>query len=200
MFDFILLLASKSTSRQFLLEQAKIPFKVIEQNADESEIDWTLPSQELAVGIALHKMKHAVLPQGKEGEVIYVLTADTVTQDMRGVNHGKPLDKAHAVSMIKDMADGTYVSTAFCLEKKVYANGRWMTQRQVVEAVTAQCKFIVPCRWIESYLNNVSPEVSGAISIEEYGMQFLKDVNGSYSTIIGLPMFELREALEELSK
>ncbi len=42
------------------------------------------------------------------------------------------------------------------------------------------------------------PGASGAVAIEDYGAQFLKTVDGSHSAIIGLPLFELREALDEL--
>jgi predicted house-cleaning NTP pyrophosphatase (Maf/HAM1 superfamily) len=38
----------------------------------------------------------------------------------------------------------------------------------------------------------------GAGRIEDFGENFLKSVNGSYTTILGLPMFELRRALKEI--
>ena len=41
-------------------------------------------------------------------------------------------------------------------------------------------------------------QASNAIAIEGCGGQFLQWVRGSYTTIVGLPMFELREALEEI--
>lgn len=39
---------------------------------------------------------------------------------------------------------------------------------------------------------------AGALFVEGFGAQFVKEVNGSYSAIIGLPMFEVREALEQI--
>ena len=59
--------------------------------------------------------------------------------------------------------------------------------------------FEVPEEWIDIYLEkSVGLRASGAIAIEDFGEQFLKSVSGSYSAIVGLPMFELREALSQL--
>ncbi|MCX5922118.1 MAG: Maf family protein [Candidatus Dependentiae bacterium] len=44
----------------------------------------------------------------------------------------------------------------------------------------------------------IALEAAHTIAIEEFGAQFLKVIHGSYLTIVGLPLFELREALEEL--
>ena len=57
----------------------------------------------------------------------------------------------------------------------------------------------MPDNWIDIYLEKTPYlDVSGGMAIEKYGNQFLKTVQGSYSTIIGLPLFEVREALEKL--
>ena len=58
----------------------------------------------------------------------------------------------------------------------------------------------MPDVWIEKYLNSFEryDQVSGGISVEGYGAQFLQTVDGSYSAILGLPMYELRLALEKL--
>jgi predicted house-cleaning NTP pyrophosphatase (Maf/HAM1 superfamily) len=37
--------------------------------------------------------------------------------------------------------------------------------------------------------------VSGALAIEGFGEQFVREVSGSYSAILGLPMYQLRKAL-----
>ena len=54
----LLLLASKSQSRQKLLEESKIQFRLIEQNLDESKFDFSLPLQKLVETIATQKMDH----------------------------------------------------------------------------------------------------------------------------------------------
>lgn len=196
----ILYVGTKSASRRMLLDEAKIPYVLVSQDADESVCDVAPDLESMVTAIALQKMNHVVLPKGKEGDVCFVLTADTLSQDARGAIAGKPENKDDAIAMIKAARDGVYTGTAFCLERKKWVNNSWHCEEQIIEYVTSQCVFDVPDEWIENYLQN-SParNASGAITIEDYGMQFLKSVNGSYSAIIGLPMVELRQALQKLN-
>lgn len=195
-----LLLGSKSYSRKMLLTQAQIPFTLLEQNADETRCDWKLPLPLLVAQIALLKMGHVIIPDGKnEGQICFVLTADTMSQDSNGVIHGKPVDRVDAIAKIKAAAHGNYLCTAFCLDKRIWKSGRWQLQKRIQEVVAAEYLFIIPDQWIDRYLQkSIALQTSGAIAIEEFGVQFLKTVQGSYSTIVGLPMFELRQALEQV--
>lgn len=194
-----ILLASQSPSRAKLLEQSKIPFKIISQTADESASDSSLPLQELVKSIAAAKMAHVQMPvDGNEGEAAFVLTADTLCKDQDNKVHGKPIDKADAIAKLKALDKGT-VCTAFCLEKKVWIKKSWQTEQRVLQSVCATYEFHIPNHRIETYLQQIPYlQISGAIDIEGYGAQFLKVIDGSYSTVIGLPLFELREALEKI--
>lgn len=195
----ILLLASKSESRQQLLQEAKIPFKVIKQEAKEEECDWGLPLVQLVESIALHKMNDITLDKGKEGERCFVLTADTLSQLPDGTLQGKPTDREDAIAKIKAARTGSRLATAFCLDRKIFEQGEWKMDRRIVHVVTADYFFDVPDHWIDRYLEHSRGFVaSNAIAVEDYGAQFFKQMSGSYSTIVGLPMFELREALDQL--
>lgn len=197
--NHILYLASQSPSRQQLLKEAKIPFKLLSQSADEQACDWGLPLDRLVATIALHKMNHVLLPAGKQEDIIFVLTADTLSQDKNGAIQGKPKNTADAIEKIKNAREGTRLCTAFYLDKKQFRNGAWQLIQREHHVIAAEYHFIVPDAWIERYIQNtISLEVSNAIAVELYGTQFLKDVRGSYSTIVGLPMFEVRESLEKL--
>lgn len=195
-----LLLASQSYSRALLLQKAKIPFTVIGQTADEHQCDWGLPLEELVLSIAQYKMQHARLPVCQEGDTVFVLTADTLTQDRAGVVYGKPANYQAAVDTIKALQAGSRVSTAFCLEKKQFMQGVWQVIDLRQEVVSADCLFDIPDRWIDTYLQTepLALKAAGSMVIEEYGLQFLKTINGSYSTIMGLPLCEVRQALETL--
>ncbi len=194
-----LLLGSKSPSRQMLLRQAGIGFTCVEQDADETQCDYALPLEQLVAAIALHKMEHVVLPDGNdEGEVCFVLTADTLSQDLDGTVHGKPVDRTDAISKIKSARKGSRLCSAFCLDRKVWQGDEWRIEKRITKQVAAEYLFYVPDNWIDAYFDNsIGLQTANAIAIEGYGEQFLKYVHGSYSTIVGLPMFELREALEE---
>lgn len=191
---------SKSQPRRMLLDESHIPYITVEQHADESQCDWGLPLPQLVLSIAIYKMQHVMLPDGtSEGDVCFVLTADTMSHDKTGKIHGKPVDRADAVAKIKATREGSFLCTAFCLDKKVWRSGKWEIEERVADVVSAEFSFIIPDEWIDTYLEKVPfLDVSGGIAVERYGNQFLKTVRGSYSTIIGLPLFELRQALEKL--
>jgi len=200
MMNNTLYFGSKSASRKMLLHESKIPFVVVEQNADESQCDWGLPLPQLVASIARHKMDHVVLADGKgDGDICFVLTADTMSHDSRGVIHGKPVDRDDAIAKIKATRNGSYLCTAFCLDKKIWKNGQWLIKERIEEVVSAEFVFFIPDNWLEIYIQNTPIlNVSGGIAVEGFGNQFLRDVRGSYSTIIGLPLFEVRCALERL--
>ncbi|HLJ31540.1 MAG TPA: Maf family protein [Candidatus Babeliales bacterium] len=196
----ILYFGSKSQSRKMLLEESQIPFVVVDQNADETVCDWGLPLPQLVLSIALYKMQHVILPDGKhEGDICFVLTADTMSHDKMGVVHGKPVDRDDAIAKIKASAAGSFLCTAFCVDRKVWKQNAWVIEERIADVVSAEFIFLVPENWIDIYLAKTPYlDVSGGMAIEKYGNQFLKTVTGSYSTIIGLPLFEVREALEKL--
>lgn len=194
-----LLLGSSSKSRQMLLKEALIPFTVIGHTADEDEVDKSLPFDALLQAIARYKMEHVTLPKGTEGQTIFILTADSMGIDSEGVVHGKPKDREDAIRKIKALEKESVTATAFCLERKSFKNGEWVLDKRIEKYVQARYKFTVPQHWIDRYLEHSWAMIaSGAIAIELYGTQFLEWVDGSHSVIVGLPMYELREALEEI--
>ena len=196
----ILYIGSKSQPRKMLLEEAKIPFIVVEQDANETQCDWSLPLAQLVLSIALYKMQHVILPLGKtEGEICFVLTADTMSHDKTGKINGKPVDREDAIEKIKAARAGSFLCTAFCLDKKIWRNGVWEIEERIADIVFAEFLYVVDDEWIDYYLEHTPYlDVSGAIAVEKFGNQFLKSVHGSYSTIIGLPLFEIRQALDRL--
>lgn len=194
-----LLLASKSPSRKMLLQEAGIPFEVIGQQADESACDWGMPLQQLVEKLAVLKMEHAIMPPGSEGDVRFVLTADTLSLDCEGTIHGKPIDRDDAIAKIKSLRKGGTCGTGFCIDKKVFKDGKWETQKRIIGFAKADHVFDVPDHWIERYVDSGQGEgASGGIRIEGEGAQFLKSLDGSYTAVVGLPIYEVRQALDEL--
>lgn len=194
----ILYLGSSSQSRQMLLREAHLPFTLVSQSADESQCDWGLSLRKVVESIALYKMKHVILPEGHEGDICFVLTADTLTESAAGKLEGKPIDRADAVAKLKASRESVRTGTAFCLERRVHKNGAWQLEQQILKYVDAVYVFNVPDDAIDFYLDNAPFVGSGAIAIEGFGNQFLEKMDGSYSAVVGLPMYELRESLNEL--
>ncbi len=195
----VLRLASKSPSRRLLLETAKIPHILIEQDADEKNCDWSKPIEEVVLSIAKHKMNHVVLENGLfENELLFVLTADTLCLDPTGAILGKPIDRDDAIRMIKQSRGKNIVSSAFCLSKKRWNGKFWETIIQKEQVVSTELFFDVPDAYIAWYLDNtIAEQCAGAMQVEN-AQAFLQKVHGSYSCIVGLPLFEVRCALQEL--
>jgi septum formation protein len=194
-----LYLGSKSQTRQRILNEANIDFILVDQDADEAKCDWGLPLKQLVESIAVYKMQHVCLPEGKENEVCFVLTADTLAQDLDETIQGKPINRDDAIKKIISARSGSRLATAFCLEKRIFISGQWETQDRTIECVETRYIFDIPDQFIDEYLKQtIALKVAGGMYIEEYGCQFLKLVDGSYSTILGLPMYELRIVLQKL--
>lgn len=195
----VLYLASSSFVRQKLLQEALIPFNAVGHTADEEDVDKALPFKELMAVIARKKMDHAVLPQGHEEQEIFVLAVDSLVCDSQGMIQGKPKSREDAIIKIKKYNEPSIAGTAFCLDKKIWKAECWHTIGRVEQVVQARYKFSVPDHWIERYLDySLAMSAAGAAAGELYGAQFLEWIDGSYSGIVGLPMFELRQALEHL--
>tara|TARA_B100000674_G_C37822158_1_gene906351 strand:- start:358 stop:969 length:612 start_codon:yes stop_codon:yes gene_type:complete len=196
---YTLYLASSSFSRKRLLELSDIPFSLITQDADESTCSLEQPLESLVQELAELKMDHVALPQGQEGQIAYFLTADTLTMDPQSQLYGKPVDRHDAIRMLQACREGAIVGTAFCLERKLFKDGQWRKQERIVGYDRAWCVVDIPDAFLDFYLDRVPfTDVSGGITIEGFGEQFVKEVNGCYSAILGLPMYKLRDALYKL--
>jgi septum formation protein len=198
-----LLLASQSASRRRLLDIAQIPYLLYTHAIDErAACSWQLPIDELVISLARHKMgaisyANIAVP---ENHVLFVLTADTLTQDVHGVIHGKPTSYEEARRMLHVFRNNqARIATGFRIERRIWREGAWNIDKFHEEAVEGTCLFSVPEHSVDEYLNKV-PALScaGGMEIEGYGMQFVKYTTGSYSAIMGLPLFEVRQALFSL--
>ena len=196
----MLVLASQSAIRQALLDQAGISYVLTSHTADERIISWDQPLADLVSYISQHKIEYVLMPRTQIlYQYSYIVTADTLTQDMQGTIYGKPQDYADALSMIKALRAGSTVATAFTLEKREYKNNSWITQERVTRVITATCVVHVPDSCIDSYILHASAlQAAGALVIDGYGAQFTQKITGSYTGILGLPLYELRQALEQL--
>lgn len=197
-------LASASLSRKKLLTDAGIPFVVIEHDANEDLCDKAQPLHELVQQVALLKMAHVRMPV--KGTKAFVLTADTLCLDVHGCVQGKPVNYEHACAMIRAFRDGVAsTGTGFCIEYREHDGFCWHTQRQIVGYACAEYVINIPDDQINTYFAKLKDQdglvylnLAGAFSITGYGAQFLKELNGSYSTIVGLPMYQVRQALDEI--
>ncbi|MDF3054428.1 MAG: yhdE [Gammaproteobacteria bacterium] len=200
----ILHLGSQSSARQRLLEFAKIRYALLTHASDEM-VDHTQGSFEQNVlAIAKHKMETLILPSRASvaSDKLFTLTADTLVRSTQtGKVLGKPNDRAHAIEMLQaERESPVEVVTGCCLEKFRYHNDRWEQQDAIHWATGAIVEFYVEAESVDQYLSTFPfiLQCSGAGMVEDHGLSYLKSVNGSYTAVIGLPLYELRQALKQL--
>jgi septum formation protein len=199
----VLYVASQSPIRHQLLREAQIPFKVITQEIDEEAHGISPVVDERVVQIAQAKMNHVVVPAGTfEGELCWLLTADSLVQGGSGEIVGKPSSREHAVQMLKMLrAHPCRVVTGFCCERRRWDGAQWILEKAHCQAVGASVTVHISDFWIDRYLDKhpYALQTAGVLVVEGYGAQFVQSITGSYTAVMGLPLYELRESLESLA-
>jgi septum formation protein len=182
--DKKIILASRSPRRQFLLTEAGIDFIVKPVDIHEDHTI-NLPVHEIAQHIAEQKAKQ--FPYLKEKEI--VIAADT-TVIFEDYILGKPSDRYEAVKMLSLLSGNTHhVTSGVCIK------GR----HQMIsfsDTTLVQFKELTE-REISYYIDNFEPyDKAGGYGIQEWiGMIGITKIEGSYFTVMGLPMHKLYESL-----
>lgn len=135
----------------------------------------------------------------------WVLTADTLGANSQGEICRKPVDRTDAIQMLKSYRDGAMTATGYCIDRRRwnFNTNSWELDQRITGVASASYKFNVPDNCVDNYLDAAFSgisylDVSGAVEIERYGVQYLGDIQGSYTAIVGLPMYEVRDSLAKL--
>lgn len=183
-----LILASASPRRQELLSSAGISFEVLPSEVDEGFQEGE-PPEEYVVRLARRKATKA----GERHKDRWVLAADTVVV-IDGRILGKPGDRQEAKEMLGVLSDQEHrVITGFCLLRGDSGKSREGT-------VTTRVRFKrLSSREIEWYLDTGEPfDKAGAYAIQGKAAFMVKEIRGSYTNVVGLPLTEVIEALQEM--
>ncbi|MFA5075422.1 MAG: Maf family protein [Candidatus Babeliales bacterium] len=201
----ILYLGSKSSSRRKLIELADIKYILLEHESDECGVDLEKSFSAYVLSIAKHKMEKLILPDTKNfknKDHIFVLTADTL---VRTINSKHVLTKPENLFDAKRMLallreEQAKIATACCIEKKILQNNIWITEKQDCFVSFSIVDFCVPEDYVDLYFQKEphALNAAGSAVIENYGLNFLKSINGSFTGILGLPLFEVRQVLQKL--
>ncbi len=198
-----LYLASTSAGRKQLLDEAKIEYQLLKLNPHEETCEPKNSFEETVMGIAQEKMKFIILPPvEKEGTKIAVLTADTLVRTQKSHTIlGKPGDRqtlAKYLQLLRD-EDGQVV-TGCCLRLYESQKGDWSVTKQSDWYSSTTFGYKVAENMIASYFENVpfALNVASGATIEGFGAQFVSYINGSYTNVIGLPIYELKLELGKI--
>lgn len=182
-------LASASPRRRELLDQISIAYTVIKPDVDESRLDDVDPqayTQRIAVAKAFY-VNQVVSEQ--QLTVHPIISADTaVVYDHQIL--GKPRNTGDAMSMLNLLSGNTHlVYSSICLLAE--------QNPQVITQVSKVTFKQLSKQEIKEYCDSGEPaDKAGAYGIQGLGAKFVKHLNGSYSGVMGLPLYELTCLLE----
>jgi len=175
-----IVLASASPRRSELLSQVGIRFSVhvtdIDESlrADEKPADYVkrLAAEKATAGLALSQ------------DSVSVLGADTVVLlDERIL--GKPADRSEAADMLRLMSNRDH------LVLSAVALAQVKTQPDVVLNTTRVTFAELPEAFIQWYCSTDEPlDKAGAYAIQGRASRFVSRLEGSYSGVMGLPLYE----------
>jgi septum formation protein len=183
-------LASASPRRQELLTQLGVRFEVVPAAVDESpladeggaDLVCRLAAAKARAGVAA---RPAAQGRAAKGAVVAADTAVGLGREL----FGKPAGEADAARILARLSGRTHsVWTAVAV-----ADG----QRERVELSHSEVTFraLTPDE-ITAYWRTGEPaDKAGAYAIQGRGAQFIADLKGSYSGVMGLPLFETARLL-----
>lgn len=182
-----IILASKSPRRSFLLEQADISFTVKSFDMEELVTE-PIPIKEHPEYLAVAKADDAY---SKLSTDQIILAADTsVFLDDQILN--KPNDEEDAISMLSALSGNWHeVITGVCL---------FQTTRKKSFSVSSMVLFDhISEEEILWYVQNYKPfDKAGSYGIQDWiGWCKIKEIKGSYSNILGLPMNRVYHELKK---
>jgi septum formation protein len=188
-----LVLGSASPRRREMISWMGVPFVTRSADIDESTRPGELPLAylERVTGAKLDAVRRLGL-----GGAGGVLVADTIVVAPGGAILGKPRDDAEAAAMIERLAGATHeVSTRFALGEASptapVAFARTVTTRVTFRAVGAQEAAAYAA-------TGEGRDKAGAYAVQGRASAFIERLEGSYTSVVGLPLSEVIVAMREL--
>jgi len=171
----MLILASQSPRRSELLQQAGIQFISRPTNVDETVLAGESP--ESYVKRVAEEKATAV----DAGPADIVLGADTVVV-IDGQILGKPRDESDALRMLEALAGREHtVLTGICLRRST---------ETILDVAETRVWFLqLTQRELQEYVATGEPmDKAGAYAIQGLASKFIRQIEGSYTNVVGLPI------------
>jgi septum formation protein len=179
----VLRLASASPRRQELLAQIGVPHAVAVADVDEG-----VRSGEAVMAYVERVARAKAEAIWQRLQDLPVLGADT-TVVLDGASLGKPRDRAHALAMLEGLSGREHqVLTAVALVTPAGTQCLTSVSTVRMRASSAQER--------ARYWDSGEPrDKAGAYAIQGRGAIFIESLQGSYSGVVGLPLFETAQLL-----
>lgn len=181
-----LILASASPRRQALLKQVGIAFRQQVAEIDETPLE-NEAAEDYVVRLALEKAR-AVRQHSVTGR-LPVLGADTAVV-IDGRLLGKPESLAHARQMLQLLSGR---------EHRVMSAVALVRSREAVQLSVSRVWFRpLSENEIDAYWRTGEPQdKAGAYAIQGVGAIFIERLEGSYTGVMGLPLYETGRLLQD---
>ncbi len=184
-----IILASASPRRRELLDQIGIHYHVKAVDIDESVMAGE-SAEALVQRLAIEKAEAAWQEEHDNNTV--VLGADTlgVLNDQLLV---KPKDYQHAHQMLSAMSGNSHsILSAVALRHEKGCSVKLNVNNVTFKTLTDE--------EIHAYWESGEPQdKAGAYAIQGYAAVFIKRIEGSYSGVMGLPLYETKQLLNRYS-
>lgn len=176
-------LASASPRRRELLAQIGVAYCIAGADIDESALPDEQP-RDYVTRLARQK----ALTIRSSGQQLPVLAADT-TVVVDGAIFGKPRDRQDGIAMLAKLSGRAHeVLTAIALADSTGVGTRLSESTVVFREITQE-----ECA---AYWETGEPrDKAGGYAIQGLGAVFVKALRGSYSGVMGLPLFETGQLL-----
>ncbi len=184
----LIVLASASPRRSELMALAGIPCVVTAADICETPLPAELP----AAHVERLSREKAAAVAGRGGGRFYI-GADTVVV-LDNAILGKPVDHDDAFRMLSALSGRTHqVITGFTV---MDAESGKVVSRPISTEVTFK---ILDQGEIRDYIATGCPmDKAGSYAIQGGAVHFVRSISGSYSNVVGLPMTELYETLQQM--
>lgn len=195
--DFIYL-ASQSPRRRQLLDQLGVRHELLVPNVDGDMGEDAEAIEEVRPGevptayvqrVTGLKLDAAMARRARRGlPEAPILCSDTTVALGRAI-YGKPDDAAHAARMLAELAGRTHrVLTAVALQMGTRRVAALSVSRVTFAALTPQ--------QVDDYVATGEPlGKAGSYGVQGRAAAFIPQLSGSYSGIMGLPMYETAQLL-----
>ncbi len=177
-----LILASASPRRKELLEQIGVGFQVQPVDMDESMRPGEAVQQHVK-RLAIEKARLGYVRASQQENDLAVLAADTVVE-IEGEVLGKPVNNGQAATFLARLSGRKHkVHTAVAL-----VTG----SNELIEVSSSEVEFTqLSEQQITAYVQTGEPlDKAGGYAIQGIAAQFIVNLNGSYSGVMGLPLYE----------
>ncbi len=183
-----IILASASPRRFELLQQINVRAIVQSVDIDESQKP-DEPVMDYVQRLAMEKAQCGFETIENE-QKLPVLGADTIVE-VNGVILGKPENRSQAKNMLQQLSGKkhtVHTSVAIVTEdERFFDTSSSQVYFKVLEELEIDC-----------YLaTGEADDKAGAYAIQGIAAQFIKNINGSFSGVMGLPLFETAQLLKQ---